>query len=137
MTKKQKSWVYKPTKESKTKVPDGVKKEVQAKANEFVESTLKPKYIKPPPEDSDLSYLVDIFTKWYGNYFYFYSKYRCPAPNCISDFFEYKFVRLEYMGRNYFNLSYMRHTGQWWQVYTDLSLDECLDIIKDNPTFAP
>ena len=137
MTKRQKSWVYKPTKESKPKVPDAVKKEVQAKANEFVESTLKPKYIKPPPKDTDFSYIVDIFTKWYSNYFCFYSKYRCPAPECISDFFEDKFTRLEYMGRDSFNLSYMRHTGQWWQVYTNLSLEECLETIKDNPTFAP
>jgi hypothetical protein len=119
MTKKQKRWVYKPTKKSKPKVPNGIKQEVQTKANEFVESVLKPKYIKPPPTDNDFSYLVDIFTKWYRNYFYFCSKYRCPAPECISDFFEDKFARLEYVKRDSFNLSFMRHTGQWWQVIMD------------------
>ncbi len=137
MAKKQKRWVYKPAKESKPKVPDSIKKEVQTKANEFVESKLKPKHIKPPPEDSDFSYLVDIFTKWHGNYFYFCSKYRCPAPECISDFFEDKFTRLEYVGRDSFNLSYMRHTGQWLEVHTGLSLEECLETIEDSPTFYP
>jgi hypothetical protein len=137
MAKEQKRWVYKPAKESKPKVLDSIKRKVQTEANEFVESILKPKYIKLPPKDSDFSYIVDIFTKWYRNYFYFCSKYRCPAPECTSDFFEDKFARLEYVRRDSFNLSFMRHTGQWWQVHTDLSLDECLESIKDNPTFEP
>jgi hypothetical protein len=31
----------------------------------------------------------------------------------------------------------MRHTGQWWQVYADLTVDEALDIIREHPLFQP
>ncbi len=36
-----------------------------------------------------------------------------------------------------FNLSYMRHTGKWWEIYPDLTLDECMNAIRDEPHFMP
>ena len=135
--KQQKSWVYRPAKQSKPKVPDTVKTEVQTTANELVETVLKPKYIKPPSEDERLNYIVDIYTKWYRSYFYFCAKYHCPGPNAIAPSFEDKFARLEYVGEDSFNLSYMRHTGKWVEIHIDLSMDECLAVVKDDPLFHP
>ncbi len=103
----------------------------------MIESELKPRFVKPPPEDLHWNYIVDISSKWYRSYFYFCAQYRCPAPNCISEFFEVKFARLEYVGKDRFNLSYMRHTEQWWELYTDLPLESCfLDIIRSDPNFT-
>jgi hypothetical protein len=65
---------------------------VQKKADQLVEAFLKPTFIKPLPADTQSSYIVDIYTNWYRGYFYFCSKYRCPALNCISEFFEDKFA---------------------------------------------
>ena len=48
-----------------------------------------------------------------------------------------RFARMEYTGQDRFNLSYMRHTGKWWEFYEGLSLDECLVVIRDEPHFAP
>jgi hypothetical protein len=31
----------------------------------------------------------------------------------------------------------MRHTGQWFVVHYDLSLDDCLEIIEKNELFHP
>ena len=137
MAKRRKMWVYTPPRKPKPRVPDTIKAEVEKKSNELVEFVLKPKYIKLPPQDKRFNYLVDIFTKWYRNYFYFCSKYNCPGPNAISPCFEDRFARLEYVKDNNFNLSYMRHTGQWWEIRTGLSLDECLAAIRDEPHFIP
>jgi hypothetical protein len=137
MKLKQKGWIYSPPKLPKPKVPENIQTEVETKASELIESFLKPHYIKPPPEDKRFSYIVDIYAKWYRSYFHFYAKYCCPAPNCISPFFETKFARLEYVRSNLFNLSYMRHTEQWFEFFTDLSIDECLATIKDDPHFLP
>ncbi|MFZ3168330.1 MAG: hypothetical protein WA130_11995 [Candidatus Methanoperedens sp.] len=60
-----------------------------------------------------------------------------PRPSCYIAIFETKFARLEYAGNSLFNLSYMRHTGQWLEIYTGLSADECLAAIKDDPHFLP
>lgn len=137
MKGKQKAWFYSPQKSPKPKLPENVKLEVETKANELIESFLKPEYIKPPPEDIRFNYVVDIYTKWYRNYFYFCAKYACPGPNAISPFFETKFARMEYIGDGLFDLSYMRHTGQWFEIFQDLTMDECLETIKDFPHFQP
>ncbi len=137
MKKRQKVWIFRPEKPPKPKLPENIKIEVETKANELIESFLKPNYIKPPPTDNQFSYIVDIYAKWYQSYFHFSAKYCCPAPNCIAPFFESKFARMEYAGNGLFNLSYMRHTGQWLELFTDLSIDECLETIKDDPHFLP
>ena len=128
---------FRPVKQPKARVTEAVKKDLEVKASELIESVLKPKHVKPPSQDEPFNYIVDIYAKWYRNYFYFCAKYRCPGPNAISPFFEQKFARLRYIGNGFFNLSYMRHTGQWWEIYTELSVAECLAAIRDEPHFLP
>lgn len=135
--KPKKMWIYNPPKPAKPKVPEAIKIEVEKKCNELVEAVLKPKHIQPPPKDNQFNYLVDIYTKWYRNYFYFYAKYHSPGPYSIAPYFETGFARLEYAGNNKFNLSYMRHTNQWWEIYQGLTLQECLSAVKDEPHFIP
>lgn len=133
----KKQWMFSPKKSAKPAVPVLLKSNVEEQANKLIETELKPKFVKPPPEEMQWNYVVDIYSKWYRSYFYFCAKYRCPKPNCISEFFEVKFARLEYVGKDRFNLSYMRHTEQWWELYTDLPLGSCLDIIRSEPHFQP
>jgi len=137
MVKKRKQWVYSPSKPSAPKVPERVKAEVQQKADQLVETVLKPQHIEPPPKDHDFNYIVDLYTKWYRHYFYFCAKYCSPGPYARSPFFETKFARMEYIGEDNFNLSFMRHTDEWIEVRPDSSLDECLTAIKDDPLFSP
>ena len=137
MTNRRKRWVYAPPKPSKPSVPAAIKADVEAKARALVESVLKPLHVKPPPEDERFNYIVDIGTKWYRSYFYFIATYRSPGPTALSPSFEAKFARLEYRGPNHFGLAFMRHTGQWVEPYPDLSLDECLEAIRDDPFFIP
>lgn len=75
MPKRQKVWVYRPPRPRKVQPSESIKAEVEARANELVETFLKPQSIKPPPEDMRFNYIVDIFTKWYRSYFYFYTRY--------------------------------------------------------------
>ena len=136
MAKKQKIWGYRPPSAHKSKLPGAVKATVQGKATDLVERVLKPKFIKPPPEKEILNYVVDIYTKWYRNYFYFCAKYCSPAPNALSPYFEFKFARMEYVGLGArFNLSFMRHTGQWVEIYQGIPLDECFSAIEYDPWF--
>lgn len=137
MTKKPpKRWMYSPTSRPKHKIPEVFKQQVTIRCNAFVKRVFRPK-ILPPPEDVRLSYIVDLSTSWFHSFFYFCATYRCPAPECISEFFEVKFTRLEYTGGDRFHLAYMRHTGQWQVVFLDLTLDECLDTIEKTPIFWP
>ncbi len=130
-----KMWVFSPSKQAN--LPNDVKANVTAKAKDIIDTVLKPKYVKPPAEDKRFNYIVDIYSKWHRNYFYFCAKYACHGPNAISPYFEVKFARLEYVGNNQFNLAYMRHTEKWLELYTELFLVECLKAIRDEPHFLP
>ncbi len=137
MSKTRKTWVYSPPSSAKPKPPESVKASVAQKANELVERVLKPRYIQPPPPDAQFNYIVDIYTKWHGNYFYFCANYAVPGPYALAPFFEAKFARLEYAGADCFNLSYMRYTDEWFEVYLRLSLAQCLATIQDDALFEP
>lgn len=138
MADRRKMWVHSPPRAQKPELPGAIKAALEEKAADLVERVLKPKSIKPPPENGFLNYLVDIYTKWYRNYLYFCAKYCSPAPNALSPYFELKFARMEYVGPGgRFNLSFMRHTGQWVEIYRGIPLDECLRALEHDPWFQP
>ena len=128
-------WVYQPGPSSR--IPDSVKNEITARADEIVETVFKPGYLKPPPGKPRFNYIVDIYTKWRKNCLYFRARYACPGSNAISPFFEDSFTRLAYMANGHFNLAYMRHTGKWCEVFTGLSMEEAFEAIRDQPFFHP
>ena len=133
----KKRWVYSPRKQSASKVPDRLKQTVKDKADELVNTVLIPQYVKPPPENYQFNYLVNIYTKWYRNYFYFCSTYNTSGPNAIAPSFEDKFARLEYVAGDSFNLAFMRHTGQWQEIAHSISLEEALEMIEEGGLFHP
>jgi hypothetical protein len=138
MTQRRKMWVYSPPKPPKPKVPDSLNARVTSRAAGLVNTYLKPTHMKYPQKNIRWNYIVDIYTKWQHNCFYFCAKYASPAPNALSPFFEIRFARMEYKeGGGRFNLSYMRHTDKWLEIYRNLSLDQCLEFIKDGGLFLP
>ena len=134
--KPARTWVYSPPKSSKTKVPDDLRIEVAQEADKLI-AELKPLYIEDARKEHFLNYIVDLYTKWVGSYFYFCAKYACPGPNALAPSFESKFARMEYLGKNIFNLSYMRHTGKWMELERGLTLQECMQAIKEGPHYTP
>ena len=131
-----KMWVYAPRSAPKAKVPEAVKTEVSQQGQRLIDEW-RPQYLKALPEDYQFNYIVDLFTKWHRNYFYFVAKYACPGPTAISPFFEAPFTRLEYVGGNRFNLSFMRHTGKWVEVEQELTLTKALESIRNDGFYYP
>jgi len=137
MAKPPKTWMLHPKKDPKPKPTEALKAEVSSKAKKLVESVLKPKHVKSMPKNYRFNYITDIWTKWHQGNFYFGATYACPGPTAISPSFETKFARLAYCGGNRFNLSYMRHTEKWFELFPNLKLDECLDSIREDWHFGP
>jgi len=133
--KPKKMWVYSPSKPKAPTISPAFRDEVKARMDHWVETVLKPKHIRPPPDGPKFNYLIDIDTKWYRQYFYVQGKYRCPFPEAISPEFEVKFARLEYVQPDRFHLSYLRHNDQWYEVFQGLSLLQCMEQIEDSPDF--
>ena len=126
MATRKKTWIYSPPNPPKTKpkISEHMKQYLPKKGDEIVEKIFKPEYLKPVPENLTINHIVDIYTKWYRNCFYFCVKYQCP-PQSYSAFFESKFVKFEYIGDEKFQYSYMRHTGRWIPT-SKMTMDECL-----------
>jgi hypothetical protein len=110
------------------------KKEVEKKFRSLIEEWKKTRLDPPHP---DFNYKIDIYSKWYRNSFYLCSLYKSDSPNRLADTFEEKISRLEYKGRDKFDIAYMRHTGQWYVMLEEQSLDECLDLIKKEELLQP
>ena len=133
----QYKWLPATKRASRPKVSASTKAILKEQADQWVEGQLKPKHVQPPPEGHDFNYLVDIFTKWHGSFFYFCGTYHCPGPRAISPYFEQKFARMAYTGNNTYTLAYMRHTGQWQEVFHDLGAQVCFDLIARESLFLP
>ncbi len=133
--KTEKRWMFQPAKSEKVKPTELEKKEISERCQPLVEA-LKKKYIKSKP-NKEWSYLVDIYTSWYRSYFYFCEKSKSENPNRIQDEFDEKFARLTFTGKDCFDFSYFRHTGQWWLIAENVTLQECLKMIIENPNFQP
>ena len=135
MKSNKKYWVRSNIQTIKAKPSESEKREI---ADSFVLlfESFKKQYISKTP-NKEYNYTVDIYSKWYQNYFYLCEKIEPGRLNNLIEGVEKKFVRLTYTGKNKFDLSYFRHTGQWELVTQDLTLDECKEMILSVPVFHP
>jgi hypothetical protein len=118
----------------KNAVPELEKRATEIRCNALIER-MKFNWIQPP--HPRYGYVSDVYGKWYRNYYYFCALYRYDAPQATQPEAEVKFSRLEYAGRGKYNLAYFRHTGQWFQVFEELSLEACLEEVEKNEIFQP
>jgi hypothetical protein len=109
--------------------------EIEKRCQPLIEQ-FKQQYIKKNP-DKRYNYLTDVYAKWRGNFLLFCQKFKTENPGMIKPEFEESFVRLEYVESDNFNFSYFRYTGKWFSVANNLSLNDCLEMIEDNPNFHP
>ena len=136
MAKPREPWNIRPAKRIPAISPS-LKGEVETKARELIDKILKPKYVQPPKKDERFNCVADIGAKWYRNYFYFIASYACPGPDAPSPTFEHKFARMEPLRDGTFALYAMRYTGnEWVGVFDALSVDECMQAIRDDPWFV-
>lgn len=118
----------------KPKITETEKERVEAQCQAFV-AKKKPAWVQPP--NDRWGYVSDVYGKWYRSYYYFCATYRYEAPEAKMPEREVKFTRLEYAGSGKFHMAYFRHTGQWWQVFDNLTLEECLEQVEKNEIFWP
>src|SRR4051812_19280596 len=103
MARQRKRWIVSPSQRASHPAVDAVlKAEVEAKARQLIESVLKPKYLKPPPQNTHCNYITDLTLKWHGSSLYLVAVYTCPGPNALSPSFEARFARLRHAGSGRF-----------------------------------
>jgi hypothetical protein len=135
MAKKRK-WIYVLEKPAKQKASSAFMEIVDKSVATFIETTLKPYYSLEESSDK-VRRIVNIYAKWHQQHFiHFLAEFHDTSPNAIHQYYKDPFARMAYMGDERFNLAYMRHTGQWWDKYQNISLEDCLDAIKTDDFFS-
>ena len=135
MPKTVRGWYYNPPKQ---KIDEFRKEEIKKKCDKFIESVLKPRFISSEQSASENSHLIDIYSKWWKNYIYFYAKYKDTRPQAIGPTYDWQLSRIEYnVKQDTYNLAYFRHTGKWYVIFYEISLEECFESIEDLPHFHP
>ncbi len=133
--KAPKMWVLSESKPIKPPIPEAEKKDTEARCQALLEK-MRGKWVQPPQEK--WGYIAEVYGKWYRSYYYFCALYRYPPDQgYIQSEMEVKSTRLEYADPGRFHLAYFRHTGQWWQVYENLPLENCLQEVETNSIFWP
>lgn len=129
-------WVYAGGRAG-NKPSDAEKQVITAGCERFVEDVLKPRFL-PEIRPTEFNYCVDIFGNWHGSKYRFMQKFRNDHPDrYIEPEFTMPFARLEYTGRDRFDLAYFRHTEQWWPVDRGVTLVKALELLETKGIYHP
>lgn len=119
------------------KPSEAEKREITAACERLIEDVLKPRFL-PEIRPTEFNYCVDIFGKWHGTKYRFLQRFRNDRPDrYVEPEFTTPFARIEYVGRDRFDLAYFRHTEQWWPVDYGVTLDEALELLVAKGIYHP
>jgi hypothetical protein len=114
----------------------GEKAAVSAEFERLITEFLKPRFL-PEVRPTSFNYPIDIIGKWHGNKYRLLQRFRSDSPDAIEPEFDAPFARVEYVSRDRFDLSYYRHTGEWFRLYRSISLAEALRLMESDGHFHP
>jgi hypothetical protein len=112
------------------------KARVAAACEHLISDFMKPRFL-PEIRPTQFNYPVDILGKWRGAQYRFIQRYRSGFPDNLGEEFDAPFARLDWIIRDRFDLQWHRHTGQWWRLYSGLTLDEAVQTIKADGHLQP
>ena len=102
----------------------------------FIREVLKPRYL-PEIKPTEWNYVIDITGAWAGGGYRFMQRYRSGFKDNRGWEFDAPFARIDRGGPDRFNIKWMRHTGQWWPMYSGKKLVESLHILESDPVLRP
>ena len=132
---RQGRWVYTGNRQG-VKPSDSEKAAITAACEEFIADFLVPRFL-PRIQPTEFNYPIAIYGKWHGTKYRFIQRYRSDRDDANDFEFDAPFTRLEYVGRDRFDISYFRHTEKWFRLYRDVSLREAIRLIEDHGLLHP
>lgn len=132
--KKQKVWA-----ESRRPPPlrdEAEKRAIIGACEAFIRDVLKPRFL-PEIRPTEWNYVVDIHGAWAGGRYRFMQRYRSGMEHNRGEEFDAPFARIDRMGPDRFDIHWMRHTGQWWRLYTSVTLTGALHILETDNVLHP
>lgn len=102
----------------------------------FVRDVLKPRFL-PEITPTEWNFMIDIRGVWSGGRYRFTRRYRSGMAHNRGEEFDAPFARIDRLGRDRFDIYWMRHTGKWWRLHTGVTLAEALRILETDGVLHP
>ncbi len=118
------------------KVPDGEKRAITTGCEKLLAEVLRPRFLREI-RPTQFNYPIGLSGKWHGNKYRFITRYRSGHAENGGEEFDAPFARLEYVGRDRFDLSYFRHTEEWFRLHRGVTLAEALRLIASDELLQP
>lgn len=131
---KARGWVPQPP--SRAAVSEAEKQRIVAACEAFIRDVLKPRFL-PQINPTKWNYPIDIHGLWAGGRYRFVQRYRSGHENNRGEEFDAPFARIDRIGKNSFDIYWMRHTGKWRRLYTGVTLAEALRILETDGILHP
>ena len=119
-----------------SKPPAEEKLAITAACEKLIAGVLRPRYL-PEIRPTQFNYPIAISGKWHGNNYRFITRYRSGHADNLGWEFDAPFVRLEYVGRDRFDVSYFRHTEEWFCLHRSVTLAQALRLIESEELLHP
>ena len=117
-------------------LPQHEKARITAACERFIADTLKPRFL-PQVSPTAFNDPVDILGRWHGHRYRFIQRYRSGFPDNAGEEFDAPFTRPDWTAPDRFDVLLHRDTGQWWPMFSEMSLDECFALILATPPLQP
>lgn len=102
----------------------------------FIREVLKPRFL-PRITPTEFNYVIDLHGAWAAGRYPFMQRYRSGMAHNAGEEFDAPFVRIDRMGRDSFDIHWMRHTGKWWPLHEDVTLAEALTLLESDAVLHP
>ena len=103
---------------------------------DFIRDVLTPRFL-PEIRPTEWNYVVDIRGAWAAGRYRFIQRYRSGMEHNRGEEFDAPFARIDRMGRDRFDIYWMRHTGKWWRLHVGVTLVEALRILETDGVLHP
>lgn len=116
------------------------KADIDAACRRFIDERLKPRFLGEV-RPTEFNYPVDLHGRWRGRSYSFLTRYRSGFVENRGVEFDAPFARLDHveekLERVLFDVMWPRHTGRFWPLRSDVTLDEAFAIIEKEGLLWP
>jgi hypothetical protein len=109
---------------------------ITAACEKLIVDVLRPRCL-PEVRPTQFNYPIAISGKWHGNKFRFITRYRSGHADNLGEEFDAPFARLEYVSPDRFDISYFRHTEEWFCLHRSVTLAQALRLIESEGLLHP
>lgn len=117
-------------------LPPSEKSDVTAACQKLIENFFKPRFL-PEIRPTTFNYPIDILGKWHGTKYRFIQRYRSGFAETLGDEVDAPFARLDWIAPDRFDIRWHRHTGEWYLLHRNLSLDKAIETLKSDGHLHP